>query len=252
MPTENRSSNTDYPHLEAASSAMTQIRTMLGREQRPDQLAAALESCDWSDTPIGNKAIILSAIRALRTKQPHPEPIAWMVGTAFWWTKVEAERDAAATGLQVVGLGPMTDPGDVEQLREVIKHSDAQIMRQSMRISNQRAQLAELDALLRELLEYAELGWDFTPDIAVKVRAALSASAEPSAPTPMPEYMEAACDKFDWTPEEALRFYAEGKHFDVVAGRTRILCTGAIASHALKGLSAEYAGMKGAELEAKS
>ncbi|MBC3484655.1 hypothetical protein HU750_03140 [Pseudomonas sp. SWRI50] len=40
--------------------------------------------------------------------QPHPEPIAWMVGTAIWWTKEEAERDAAAMGLPVVGLGPMT------------------------------------------------------------------------------------------------------------------------------------------------
>lgn len=36
--------------------------------------------------------------------QPRPEPIAWMVGTAFWWTKEEAERDAAATGLPIVGL----------------------------------------------------------------------------------------------------------------------------------------------------
>lgn len=73
------------------------------------------------------------------------------------------------------------------------------------------------------------------------------ASAEPSAPTPMPAYMEAACDKFDWTPEEALRFYADGKHFDTDNGRTRILCTGAIASHALKGISKEYADLKGSE-----
>ena len=43
------------------------------------------------------------------TSQPHPEPIAWMVGTAFWWTKEEAERDAAEVGQAVVGLGPMTD-----------------------------------------------------------------------------------------------------------------------------------------------
>jgi hypothetical protein len=41
--------------------------------------------------------------------QPHPEPIAWMVGTAFWRKKEEAERDAAATGLPIVGLGPMTE-----------------------------------------------------------------------------------------------------------------------------------------------
>lgn len=41
--------------------------------------------------------------------QPHAEPIAWMVGTAIWWTKEEAERDAAEAGLPVVGLGPMTE-----------------------------------------------------------------------------------------------------------------------------------------------
>jgi len=41
--------------------------------------------------------------------QPHPESIAWMVGTAFWWTQEEAERDSAEVGLPVVGLGPMTE-----------------------------------------------------------------------------------------------------------------------------------------------
>ena len=53
--------------------------------------------------------------------QPNPEPIAWMVGTAFWWTKEEAERDAAETGLPIVGLGPMIDGDDVERLREALK-----------------------------------------------------------------------------------------------------------------------------------
>ncbi|MFV0892433.1 DUF3850 domain-containing protein [Pseudomonas kurunegalensis] len=47
--------------------------------------------------------------------QTHPEPIAWMVGTAFWWTKEEAERDAAETGLPIVGLGPMTASIPAEQ-----------------------------------------------------------------------------------------------------------------------------------------
>nr|WP_225777321.1 DUF3850 domain-containing protein [Pseudomonas sp. Marseille-Q3773] len=45
--------------------------------------------------------------------EPHPEPIAWMVGTAFWWTKEEAERDAAATGLLMIPVGPMTSAGDI-------------------------------------------------------------------------------------------------------------------------------------------
>lgn len=50
-----------------------------------------------------------------------------------------------------------------------------------------------------------------------------------------------------WTVEAALRFYSDGKHFDVVEGRTRIIDTGAVASDALKGLSPSYAAMKGVE-----
>ena len=65
---------------------------------------------------------------------------------------------------------------------------------------------------------------------------------------PIPDYFVQACDKFDWTPEEALRFYAEGKHYDTEDGRTRILCTGAIASYALKNGGGDYAHMKGAAL----
>lgn len=125
--------------------------------------------------------------------QRHPGPIAWMVGTAFWWTKEEAERDAKATGLPIVGLGPMIDTAEVarirgenEQLREIIKHSDSNIQRQSLRISNQRAQLADQDALLRTVRETLQreywdqyAGLDETREL---IDAALSASAEPSAP----------------------------------------------------------------------
>ncbi|WP_448176599.1 hypothetical protein [Pseudomonas putida] len=44
-----------------------------------------------------------------------------MVGTAFWWTKEEAERDAAETELPIVGLGPMTDTAEVDRLRKALK-----------------------------------------------------------------------------------------------------------------------------------
>ncbi|MEG0634850.1 MAG: hypothetical protein RR517_20165 [Pseudomonas sp.] len=117
------------------------------------------------------------------TPQPHPEPIAWMVGTAFWWTKEEAERDAAATGLPMIPFGPLTGSAEIEQLREVIKHSDAQILRQSMRISNQRAQLAERDALLREWLDDLEKPSLNRPawEKVAAIKAALSTSAEPRA-----------------------------------------------------------------------
>jgi len=119
------------------------------------------------------------------TTQPQAEPIAWMVGTAIWWTKEEAERDAAATGLPIVGLGPMTGAAEVErlrgeneQLREVIKHSDSNIQRQSLRISNQRAQLAEQDALLRELADAPPAAMEFR--LQQKERAALFANEEPT------------------------------------------------------------------------
>ena len=84
-----------------------------------------------------------------------------MVDTAFWLTKEEAERDATATGLPMIPFGPLTGSAEIELLREVINNSDAQLMRQSMRISNQRAQLAERDVLLAEIAKRHWSGVDF-------------------------------------------------------------------------------------------
>lgn len=63
----------------------------------------------------------------------------------------------------------------------------------------------------------------------------------------IPEDIRRDLERVDWTPEEALRWYADGKHFDVFNLRTRILDTGAIASCALKRTNAEYHAMKGAD-----
>lgn len=106
-----------------------------------------------------------------------------------------------------------------------------------------------IDGVPRELLERCarELSIGIGPapkNRAQELRALLDA---PAVEPEIPEYFVEACDKFDWTPEEALRFYADGKHFDTANGRTRILCTGAIASHALKGMGEGYAAMKGIE-----
>ncbi|MCX2695007.1 hypothetical protein OO256_28870 [Pseudomonas sp. DCB_CB] len=164
MPTENRSSNTEmvsepfqreeryvvikvskmHPHPTFRAKHLSALK----REHEDALVDCVVVERDWPEYE-PTWAAIEARVTGQPAPQPHPEPIAWMVGTAFWWTKEEAERDAAATGLPIVGLGPMTDSGEVEQLREVIKHSDDQIMRQSLRISNQRAQLAERDALLR-------------------------------------------------------------------------------------------------------
>ena len=102
MSTENRSSNTEMVSV-------------------PRGLIEQLEQVGEGSTP--SRAVRKDALEQLYVyasctqpaRQPHPDPIAWMVGTAFWWTKEEAERDAAETGLPIVGLGPMAGIAPAEQ-----------------------------------------------------------------------------------------------------------------------------------------
>lgn len=61
--------------------------------------------------------------------------------------------------------------------------------------------------------------------------------AQSSQDAPYADGIAADLERSDWTPEDALRWYAAGKHFDTTNGRTRIIDTGAIASNALKHLS---------------
>lgn len=72
--------------------------------------------------------------------------------------------------------------------------------------------------------------------------------------TPTPNLIapdvSADLERSDWTPEEALRFYAAGRHYDTVPNgdgtrSARILDNGAIASNALKSMSPAYAAHKG-------
>lgn len=70
--------------------------------ERENVMAAACPDCGSRYVLAASKEFEIAA------PQPHAEPTAWMVGTAIWWTKEEAERDAAATGLPIVGLGPMS------------------------------------------------------------------------------------------------------------------------------------------------
>ena len=51
--------------------------------------------------------------------------------------------------------------------------------------------------------------------------------------------------KDDYTVEEALQFYADRKFYEVIDGKTCITENGAVASSALKHLSASYLTMKG-------
>ena len=132
MPTENRSSNTK----------MVSVPPYIGLEPLVGRYyAAQCRRCGWvgsseelteddaqctrdtgdrlclGDCDELERHDLLNIIRAMAAPQPHPDPIAWMVGTAIWWTEGEAERDAANTGLPIVDLGPMTDAAEVDRLR---------------------------------------------------------------------------------------------------------------------------------------
>ncbi|AQW68336.1 hypothetical protein [Pseudomonas parafulva] len=136
MPTENRSSNTEMVSVPRDKLQAWQERFSKAQMfQQSTEVQAALDRA---------------------APQPHPEPIAWMVGTAFWWTKEEAERDAAETGLPIVGLGPMTESADIDQLQLEIAelqlaltmHDDAAIQDECIRAENSElhAKLAERSA----------------------------------------------------------------------------------------------------------
>ncbi|HDS1728220.1 TPA: hypothetical protein QEM47_000943 [Pseudomonas putida] len=153
MPTENRSSNTEMVSVPAAHDLAGKVREALDRQACPDA---------WM--VIAYEAVVKSF--PTPALQPHPEPIAWMVGTAFWWTKEEAEKDAANTGLPIVDLGPMTGAAEVDRLRVELGHMreerddlSAKLDRfysRSHGIKNLAAieelsdKLAERDALLRD------------------------------------------------------------------------------------------------------
>ncbi len=129
MPTENRSSNTE----------MVSVPPYIGLEPLVGRYyPAKCRCCGWVGSSeelteddaqctrhVGDRLCLgdcdelerhdlLNIIQAM-AQRPHPEPLAWMVGTTFWWTKEGAERDAAETGLQIVGLGPMTVIAPSEQ-----------------------------------------------------------------------------------------------------------------------------------------
>ncbi|MDP9557808.1 UNVERIFIED_ORG: hypothetical protein J2W65_003456 [Pseudomonas parafulva] len=144
MPTENRSSNTEMvsPAPAPKQRIYVEVRECegcnhIGIDDEHKTLGACHE-CDWSGPePVEDKCpgcerenvmaaacpdcgsrYVLAASKEFEVPapQPHPDPIAWMVGTAFWWTIEEAERDAGETGLPIVPVAPMAVSAEVERL----------------------------------------------------------------------------------------------------------------------------------------
>lgn len=136
MPTENRSSNTEMVsvpfereerYIVIKVSDLASVPVAVGepfaeqltaiQRRLPKRECLVIES-DWPEYA-PTWASIERRVTGAPAPQPHPEPIAWMVGTAFWWSKEVAERDAAAMGLPIVGLGPMADTASADQAKPV-------------------------------------------------------------------------------------------------------------------------------------
>ncbi len=159
MPTENRSSNTEMvsvlqredryivikrSDLERISAqhrfefwkASRVVHERMFAAGAPARRFLVIES-DWPEYE-PTWAAIERRVTGSPAPQPHPEPIVWMVGTAIWWTKEEAERDAAATGLPIVGLGPMTCAAPAEKHRgEPVAWMDPRSPQMHATISNE-------------------------------------------------------------------------------------------------------------------
>ena len=212
MPTENRSSTIEqHDHFEGiidmvgVPEGYMLVERSIWTEKQVDAATACITRLKGVPT-MTDRALAMAAIDAaqctapdialsdlLPAPQPHPEPIAWMVGTAIWWTKAEAERDAAETGLPIVGLGPMTGATEVERLRVELGYlreerddlsarldrfySRSHGIKHLSAIEQLNDKLAERDTLLRELMAD-----DVPLRLAAKIETALSASAEPRAP----------------------------------------------------------------------
>lgn len=212
MPTENRSSNTEMVSDKLPPCADDVFKNGVSACLVGDVPKHAAETICQSLSAVTGWKIDWhyfggrTHIKALApAPQPHPEPIAWMVGTAFWWTKEEADRDAAATGLPIVGLGPITDPGEVKRLRgELVEWKDRcqrnndDAMEWMAKHDTLRGQLTERDALLTHMAYYLSPALashqysmsEETMHHALSVLhdwRQLRASAEPSAPTRDPK-----------------------------------------------------------------
>ncbi|HDS1746428.1 hypothetical protein [Pseudomonas sp. M2] len=106
MPTENRSSNTELSKI-VTEALVGMVSGVTGMKPPPGEPLPG-----FIQAPIDRAVTRISGLLAQPVQQPHPEPIAWMVDTAIWWTKEEAERDSAAAGLPIVPVGPLVSIPD--------------------------------------------------------------------------------------------------------------------------------------------
>ena len=135
------------------------------------------------------------------------DPIAWMVGTAIWWIKEEAERDAAATGKAITPFGPLIDTGEVERLRKALKlaaHWCDSALNAAKGSVDASESIRDMACLLRHQAE--------------DIQAALSGSAEPSDECAHSYANGMGCpecgEKFGTEPSAPIAWHVGGNGYD--------------------------------------
>ncbi|EPM0507155.1 hypothetical protein R4370_001316 [Pseudomonas putida] len=179
MPTENRSSNTEM--VSVPRKLLEIIRSFHWTQQDSTDLARAKARAELID------------LLAKPAEQHQGEPVAYAVFTdngniRIWSTNCAAVaiKVMREEGKQVVPLYANSAPSataEVERLREELDAYEHGSSVEAEEADSLRKQLAEAHALLREVLVGL---WPSTP-LAIKINAALSASAEPSAPVEIDE-----------------------------------------------------------------
>lgn len=207
MPTENRSSNTEMVSVLLPCPFCAQQDFLIERLDSDASvvicqgLTGPHEAClargpvgvaqdEGEEQPGRDKAVELWNARA---EQHQGEPAVLPARKPEPTEESDVFTDSENSGFnacldEIAKLGPLytlADPGEVERLRllvsagqEIEDHLSKQVDIANITISALRAHLAERDALLRDLEGKTILSW---PD-KHRISAALSASAEPSAP----------------------------------------------------------------------
>lgn len=206
MPTENRSSNTEMVSELLPCPFCGQQDFLIERLDSDASvvicqgLTGPHEAClargpvgvaqdEGEEQPGRDKAVELWNARA---EQHQGEPVAYLCKAegAKWLQYGSRVGDPWKPGeVQVTPLYTHAGPGEVERLRdelEIVKNNDLKwrgLREQEAEIENLRTQVAERDALLREVEPTWRSGTlsDVT-GLCIRIDAALSASAEPSAP----------------------------------------------------------------------
>lgn len=148
MPTENRSSTIDPRDLFIRLNP-------LGLDEKD----LIKDSTGFEDQRTHSDYLLfLAGYRETHAEpQHHPEPIAWMVGTAIWWQKPGAERDSEERGEPMVPLGPCDSPSEIARLTAQFKDWQASHHRNYCKAADERDELRGQLEQARRLLHTASI-----------------------------------------------------------------------------------------------